>query len=105
MCHVDNTQASLFSLMRDVKDAAAIGTLLDHQTLASVTVAIEVIVAKEKHILLLSRLLGIGGSDKNHDRKEYKNEGQTNFMHEGGSAESEFSDAPYAVLEPIMTDA
>jgi hypothetical protein len=54
MRHIDDTQASLFSLMRNVEDAPAIGTLLNNQALPSVTVAIEIAVADQKHIPLFS---------------------------------------------------
>ena len=69
MGHIHDTQASLFSLMRDVEDAAAIGTLLDRQPFTSVTVAIEVAVADENHIPLFSRLLRIRGWNKHHGSK------------------------------------
>jgi hypothetical protein len=64
MRHVEDAQAGFFSLMGDVEDPPAIGTLLDRQAFASVTAAIEIIVADENHVFSFSRLLGVTSRDK-----------------------------------------
>ena len=81
MRHVDDTQASLFSLMCDVEDAAAVGTLLDRQPLTSVPMAIEVAMADEYHILSVSRLLRARGRRKHHGSKENRHERENNSLH------------------------
>src|ERR1700674_741706 len=80
MGHVDDTQAGLFSLMRNIEDAAAVGTLLDREPLTPVTVAIEIVVANEEHVLLFRCLSG-GGRDKYRDCEKYKNDGEKNSTH------------------------
>ena len=87
MRYVNNTQTSLFALVRNIEEAPAVRALLDHQTLAPVTFAIEIAVANEDHVLLFSRHLGIAGGDKHHDSKEHDGEREANFAHVGCSAQ------------------
>ena len=90
MGHIHETQTSIFSLMRNEKDASAIGTLLDDQPFTPVTVAIEVVVADQEHVFLFSQLLSIGGWDEHYDSKDYKDEPRKKITHEGRSANESF---------------
>src|ERR1700676_3326165 len=78
MGHVDDTQAGFFSLMRNIEDAAAVGTLLDRQPLTPVTVAIEIAVANEAHVFLFRRRLGVNRRDTH---RGSKNDGEKNSTH------------------------
>jgi hypothetical protein len=71
MRHVDDTQAGFLTLVRNIEDAAPVGTRLDRQPLTSVPVATEVAVANEDHVFLFSGLLSVSSRDQ--DRRGNRN--------------------------------
>ena len=60
MRDVHNAQAPVLALMRQVEKTPAIRPLLDRQTLAAVTVAVQVIVANQNDVLRFGSGLGSG---------------------------------------------
>jgi len=80
MSHFDDAQAGCFRLMRHIEDAPPIGTLLDCQPLATITVAIEIVVANKHHVLLFCRLSvnrrnGQGGNKNGRKKNSAREDG------------------------------
>jgi hypothetical protein len=81
MRHVDDTQAGFLTLMRNIEDAAPVGTLLDRQPLTSVPVATEVAVANEDHVFLFSRLLSVTSRDQDRRGDRKMDDGEKDSAH------------------------
>jgi len=51
MCDIHDAHAGFLAFVREVKDAAAIGPLLDSETLATVAIACKIVVTDERHVV------------------------------------------------------
>ena len=59
MRDIDDADAGLLTLMRQIQHAAAIGPLLDGQAFAAVAIAVEVVMADQDHVVGFRPRLGI----------------------------------------------
>jgi hypothetical protein len=77
MGDINDAQAGCLSLVRNKEDAAAVWTLLNCHSLAPIPVVIQVLLADQQHILLLSLFLRVNGHEETSGREkesEEKNE-------------------------------
>ena len=69
MRNVHDAQAGFLAFMRQIQNAAAIGPLLDREAFAPVAVAVEIVVADERHVVRFGLRLGAQGQNEEHGQQ------------------------------------